>query len=261
MASALAGPAGPSLMSDTPATPPGRPREIWTRLTVDPLATPLAAWLARSRHVTPNRVTALAMALAVGSAACFATGQLRWGGLLFLMRFFVDCLDGKVARNQGSSSVRGAALDLVADVGGIALVVAALSWTLLRRGDVHELVPLGLLAAMVFYNWVLAYRKQLAAGLGAGDGGADHRAVPDLPVVGRWVAFCRRLNMSPVPWALEAEIAMLGLAPLLLPSPWVGVGLAVGLAFYLVADAVNVRRVWRLAGEADEIRRGKATTP
>ena len=154
-------------MSQSMTVPPGRPREIWTRFTVDPLATPLAAWLAKSRHVTPNRVTGVAILLAIGSAACFVAGLFRLGGVLFLLRFFVDCLDGKVARAQGSSSTRGAVLDLAADVGGIALVVTALSWTLLRRNDVNELVPVALLGAMVFYNWVLAYRKQLAAALGA----------------------------------------------------------------------------------------------
>lgn len=234
--------------------PAGRPREIWTRFTVDPLATPLARWLARSRHVTPNRVTGVAISLAIGSATSFVFGLFELGGLLFLLRFFVDCLDGKVARAQGTSSTRGAVLDLAADVGGIALVVAALSWTLLRRDDVHELVPVGLLAAMVFYNWVLAYRKQLAGALGLGEGGADHTRTVNVPVVREWVAFCRRLNMSPIPWALEAEIAMLGLAPLFLPSHWVGIGLGVGFCFYLVADAVNMVRLWRMARLTDEAR-------
>ena len=242
-------------MSQSMTVPPGRPREIWTRFTVDPLATPLATWLARSRHVTPNRVTGVAILLAVGSAASFVAGVFWLGGLLFLLRFFVDCLDGKVARAQGTSSTRGAVLDLAADVGGIALVVTALSWTLLRRNDVHELVPVALLGAMVFYNWALAYRKQLAAALGLGDGGADHTRQVTVPVVRQWVAFCRRLNMSPVPWALEAEIAMLGLAPIFLPSEWVGYGLVFGLCFYLVADAVNMVRLWRLARRTDDARR------
>jgi phosphatidylglycerophosphate synthase len=241
-------------VSQPVTVPAGRPREIWTRFTVDPLATPLARWLARSRHVTPNRVTGVAILLAVGSAASFALGQFQLGGVLFILRFFVDCLDGKVARAQGTSSTRGAVLDLAADVGGIALVVAALSWTLLRRNDVHELVPVALLGAMVFYNWVLAYRKQLAGALGLGEGGADHTRSVNVPVIRQWVAFCRRLNMSPVPWALEAEIGMLGLAPLFLPSPWVGVGLGVGLCFYLFADAVNMLRLWRVARLTDEAR-------
>jgi phosphatidylglycerophosphate synthase len=241
-------------VSQSMTVPPGRPREIWTRFTVDPLATPLAAWLARSRHVTPNRVTGVAILLAVWSAACFAGGLFQLAGLLFILRFFVDCLDGKVARAQGASSARGATLDLAADVGGIALVVTALSWTLLRRNDVHELVPVALLGAMVFYNWALAYRKQLAGALGLGDGGADHTRQVTVPVVRQWVAFCRRLNMSPVPWALEAEIAMLGLAPIFLPSDWVGIGLGAGLCFYLVADALNMLRLWRLSQQTDDAR-------
>ena len=34
----------------------------------------------------------------------------------------------------------------------------------------------------------------------------------------RWVAFCERRGISAVPWAVESEIATLGLAPLLLPA-------------------------------------------
>ncbi len=226
---------------------------------VDPLAMPLARWLARSRHVTPNRVTAVAIACAFGAAACFAAGQFRVGGFLFLLRFFVDCMDGTVARAQGTSSARGALLDIAADVGGIALVTAALSWTLLRRGEVNELVPVALLGAMLFYNWALAHRKHLAGALGLGEGGVDHTRQVDVPVVRQWVAFCRRLNMSPVPWALEAEIAMLGLVPLLLPSDWIGAGLVVGLCFYLVADAENMRRLWKFARMTDDRRKGVGT--
>jgi phosphatidylglycerophosphate synthase len=188
----------------------------------------------------------VAMSLAVASAACFATGHLRVAGALFLLRFFTDCLDGKVARAQGSSSSRGEMLDLAADVGGISLVVAALSWRLLERGVVATFVPLAFLAALVYYNWALAYRKHLAQQLGVGDGGADHTARVNVPVVGAWVALCRRINMSPVPWVLEAEIAVLGLGPLLLPSGWVGHVMAMGLAFYVVACAVNTRRLWGL---------------
>lgn len=232
----------------------GRPREIWTRLAVDPFATPLARWLSRSRHVTPNRVTGVAILLAIGSAASFVLDLYPLGGVLFLLRFFVDCLDGKVARAQGTSSTRGAVLDLAADVGGIALVVAALSWSLLRHDDVALVVPVGLLGAMVFYNWALVSRKQLAGALGLGDGGADHTRSVNVPILRQWVAFCRRLNMSPVPWALEAEIGMLGLAPIFLPSDWVGMGLGVGFVFYLVADGVNMLRLWRVAGLTDENR-------
>lgn len=230
----------------TAATPP-RPREIWTRLTVDPLADPLSRVLARLPGVTPNAVTGFAVLCALTCAAAFATGHLRVGGALFLLRFFSDCLDGKVARLQGVSSARGALLDLSADVGGIALVTASLSSRLVHDGRVDAAIPLALLASMVFYNWILDHRKSLAARAGLGDGGADHSHVPSTPVWGRWVAFCRRLNMSPVPWALEVEILVLGMGPLVAPREALPPLLGVGLAFYVVADVVNLRRTWRLA--------------
>jgi phosphatidylglycerophosphate synthase len=235
----------------TTANTGGRPREIWTRLTVDPLATPLARWLSRRPGVTPNRVTAVAMLCALASAACMAGGLLRLGGALFLVRFFVDCLDGKVARAQGTGSRRGAALDLIADVGGIALVTAALGWRLVEHEGLAPAVPLAVMANLIFYNWALAYRKALAKEAGLGEGGAAHQRIPAVPLVGAWVRFCRRLNMSPVPWTLEAEIAMLGLCPLLLPADQVGVGMVAVGAFFLVANAVNIRRLWRVAGALD----------
>jgi len=229
-----------------PVTSVTRPREMWTRLTVDPLADPLAAVLARRAWVTPDRITGLAMTLALASAVSFATGMWRLGGALFIARFFTDCLDGKVARAQGTSSARGAMLDLAADVGGISLVTAALSWRLLRVGAVSDAVPLTFLASLVFYNWALAYRKHLASKLGLGDGGADHQRNVTMPVVSHWVRYCRRLNMSPVPWVLEAEIVVLGLVPLLSTPVWAGRAMVAGVLFYAIANIVNVRRLWRL---------------
>ncbi|MDP3891798.1 CDP-alcohol phosphatidyltransferase family protein, partial [Nocardioides sp.] len=166
-------------------------------------------------------------------------------------RFFTDCLDGKVARAQGSTSARGALFDITADVTGISLAVAALGWHLMATGDLSPMVALGLLAALVVYNWALAHRKHLAERLGVGDGGSPHAWHPSLPVLRSWVALCRRLNMSVIPWVLEAEILALGLAPLLLPAPLVAQGLIGFLVFYLVADTVNLRRLWRIAAALD----------
>jgi phosphatidylglycerophosphate synthase len=242
------GPVGP--VGPLPAAP-ARRREIWTRLTVDPLADPLARVLSRRSWVTPDRVTAVALVLAVASAACFAGGRLRLGGALFLARFFADCVDGKVARAQGSSSARGALLDLAADVSGISLVSVGLGWILLHRGDVPAVVPLAFLASLVYYNWALAYRKQLARQLGRGDGGAEHGAATGRGLVGRWMALCERLHMAPLPWVLEAEITVLGLAPLVATSPAVGRVMLLGVGFYTVANLVNTRRLWLLAGSLD----------
>jgi phosphatidylglycerophosphate synthase len=227
-----------------------RPRDIWTRLTVDPLADPLAQRIAGLRWVTPNRVTGMAFLLSLAAAGCFASGWLRIGGAAFLVRFFLDCLDGKVARAQRSSSERGAFLDIAADVVGISLTFAALAWHQSRVGGLPTAVGLGLLAALVVYNWALSHRKRLAERIGGGSGGSEHQWQTTLPGVSSWVALCRRLNMSAVPWVLEAEIASLGLVPLLVPH-LTDVALVLVLLFYALASGVNLRRIWTIAEAID----------
>ncbi len=224
-----------------------RPREIWTRLTVDPIADPLARRLARVRGVTPNRITWTALLLGLATAACFATGHLRWGGALFLLRFVLDCLDGKVARLQGSASARGAALDVGCDVVCVTLAAVTLADRLVRDGLLRPGLGLALVGVLVVYDWALAYRKGIAAIAGRGTGGAAHAWRTDVPVLRSWVRWCRRMDMSTVPWTLEAEIVTFGLAPLLLPASALPVVVALATAFLLVAVAVNLRRIWRLA--------------
>ena len=232
---------------------PGRQlTELWTYFAVDPLGIPLSRRLARLRQVTPNRLTAVALAFGVAAAACFATGYLRTGGVLFVLRFFMDCLDGTVARFQKSCSTRGAFFDLAADVFGVTAGYAALGWYLVDAGHLHPAWLLALLGSLGLYNFELGYRKRLAAQADLGTGGAAHRWAPSWPPLRRWVAYCDRHGVSSVPWAVESEIATLGLAPALLPTqalPW---AMATALAFYVLADLLNARRIWRIAGYLDQ---------
>ena len=234
------------------APQPGQPViELWTYFVVHPVGVPLSRRLARMRGITPNRLTALALSLGIAAAACFATGRLRTGGVLFILRFFVDCLDGGVARIQGSCSKRGAYFDLGADVIGVTAGYAALGWYLVDTDRLDLGWVLALLGTLVLYNWVLDYRKRLAAEAGLGNGGASHQWSPSWAPLRRWVRFCNSRGVSAVPWAVESEIATLGLAPLLLPThvlPW---AIIAALAFYVVADLINARRVWRIAAHLD----------
>ena len=234
------------------APQPGQPViELWTYFVVHPVGVPLSRRLARMRGVTPNRLTALALSLGIAAAACFATGRLRTGGVLFILRFFVDCLDGGVARIQGSCSKRGAYFDLGADVIGVTAGYAALGWYLVDTDRLDLGWVLALLGTLVLYNWVLDYRKRLAAEAGLGNGGASHQWSPSWAPLRRWVTFCNSRGVSTVPWAVESEIATLGLAPLLLPThvlPW---AIIAALGFYVVADLLNARRVWRIAAHLD----------
>ncbi|WP_110206237.1 CDP-alcohol phosphatidyltransferase family protein [Nocardioides daejeonensis] len=226
-------------------TTAGPPRMIWARLAVDPLARPLAHRLAPLPGVTPNRITAMAFGLALGAAACFATGSYRWGGLLFLARYFFDCVDGMVAREQGTGSARGAALDISADVVGTHVVAALLTWRLLTDGHLAPGPALGLLALLGIHNWALGHRKHLAERAGLGDGGFDHRW--HLPGLRAWTAYADRLGMAAFPWVLEVEIIVFGLAPLLLPADLLAWSVWFGCAGYGVVALVTLGRIQRIA--------------
>jgi phosphatidylglycerophosphate synthase len=234
------------------AAPHATARSIWTRLTVDPIVMPLAPRVGRWSFVTPNRITAFAGLLAVASVACFALGQLRLAGLLFILRYMADCLDGQVARVQRRGSTVGAAFDITVDVVGISAVYAAIAWYLVTEGRLALVEALVLLALVVVYNWALAYRKALAKTAGSGDdGGAGGMLPTEVPGLRRWSRFCLRIGMSPLPWAVEAEIVALGVGPLVLPEPWVPVGLHCAVAFYVLANVVNLRRIFRIARAID----------
>lgn len=225
--------------------------EMYTRWVIDPLAVPTARWLSRFSWVTPNRVTIVSGLTGVGAALCFFIGFLPLGGALFLLRFFFDCLDGKVARAQGTSSERGAALDLVMDVSGILLCSAALSWHLVAASALEPAMGFAFLVVLGIFNWLLQYRKQLAERHGQGTGGANRSWSTDSPLIGPYLRWCKKKQMNPVPYTVEMETLALGILPLFSNDRLATVGITAALVFYLLACLVNFRRVWRIAGQAD----------
>lgn len=233
-------------------------RDIWTRLAVDPLADPVALVLSRHRVVTPNRVTMVSGLLGVAAIACLATGHLAAGGLLSLLRFFADCVDGKVARAQGSGSARGALLDVATDVVCVVGAYAALTAWAVTEGHLHPLWAGALMAVLGWYGWALAHRKHLAALAGVGDGSSRLVDQEGSGPWGAWLGLCRRLHMRPVPWAVEVETLVLGLLPLLGPGFAVP-GLHLALLFYGGATVVNLARMARIAAALDA--RSVTSTP
>jgi phosphatidylglycerophosphate synthase len=90
----------------------------WTVWLVDPLASRLVWLVSPWRWVTPNRITIGAFLLGLGAAACFVQQSYWWlfaGAVLFHLSFVLDCMDGKIARLNGTGSVFGAWLDYVFD--------------------------------------------------------------------------------------------------------------------------------------------------
>jgi phosphatidylglycerophosphate synthase len=101
----------------------------WTVLLVDPLAARLVRLVAPYRWITPNLLTVLAMLLGIGSAACFLAQDHWWliaGAVLFHLSFVVDCMDGKVARLNGTGSMFGAWFDFMFDRLRVFMCAAAL---------------------------------------------------------------------------------------------------------------------------------------
>src|SRR5689334_22463215 len=101
--------------------------EVWrrTRKKVDHpfntyIARPPAAALVillKSTPITPNQVTFLSAAMALGSCAVWITVPGYLGGLLgaigILLSFIVDCADGQLARVRGTMSAVGHHLDFL----------------------------------------------------------------------------------------------------------------------------------------------------
>jgi phosphatidylglycerophosphate synthase len=112
----------------------------WTVLLVDPLAVHLVRFVAPYRWITPNLLSFVAFLFGLGAAACFATGERWWlvaGALLFHLSFVVDCMDGKVARLNGTGTMFGVWFDFIFDrVRVVLCAVALMGGQYARTGDV-----------------------------------------------------------------------------------------------------------------------------
>jgi phosphatidylglycerophosphate synthase len=110
----------------------------WTVLLVDPLALRLVRLVYPYRWITPNLLSLFAFVLGLGAAACFATGERWWliaGAVLFHLSFVVDCMDGKIARLNGTGTVFGVWFDFIFDRVRVLLCAVALMGGQYARTD------------------------------------------------------------------------------------------------------------------------------
>jgi phosphatidylglycerophosphate synthase len=101
----------------------------WTVLLVDPVAVHIVRYVAPYRRITPNLISVVAFALGLAAAGCFLFARPWWlvaGALLFHTAFVLDCVDGKVARLNGTGTVFGAWLDYMMDRVRVVTCTAAL---------------------------------------------------------------------------------------------------------------------------------------
>ncbi|GAA0794077.1 CDP-alcohol phosphatidyltransferase family protein [Spirilliplanes yamanashiensis] len=129
----------------------------WTVVVVDPMAVHLVRWVAPYRAITPNRISLFAFVLGLGAAACFVAADPLWlvvGALLFHIAFVADCVDGKVARLNGSGTAFGAWLDYMLDrIRVVTCTVALVGTQWVLTGEDYWLVLGGVIAFLeMFHN-------------------------------------------------------------------------------------------------------------
>ena len=150
-----------------------KPKDAWwTVLLVDPVAGPLVRLVAPYRWITPDLLTVLATIIGIGSAVCFALGGRWWivaGALLFHVSFIVDCMDGKIARLNGTGSIFGGWFDFMFDRLRVFMCTLALFGGQYAR--THEPIYLWLSAIVIFLDLfrylnggqIAKYNRQMSA--------------------------------------------------------------------------------------------------
>jgi hypothetical protein len=185
-----------------------------------PLSRPLTRALALApwvpRPVSPNAVTALGLAVALGGGAVAALGGY-WAGVaaagLFFLGLLLDCVDGDLARVTLTTSRRGQWLDTVTDDLSYAALAVGFGVGLWREGG----------------GGGLGAARGLESGGSGGGPGWGGWGGGGLDWAALWV------DGSPAPWL------------------WLALGLAT-LAMIVVGQAVIYVHLWRSGGPVDTAR-------
>jgi CDP-diacylglycerol--serine O-phosphatidyltransferase len=108
------------------------------------------------RYLIPNSVTFVSLACGVIAILAAGLGQLTLSGVLILVSYVLDLLDGELARRLQAGSTFGLQLDSLADLVSLGAAPAILAFFHLHT---HEHVPAALLwPAIVAYVLAGAYR-------------------------------------------------------------------------------------------------------
>ncbi len=103
------------------------------------LTDPVALAIART-GVTPNMVTALGFAGALGAAVLVARGEFLVGGIVMLVAGALDLVDGALARATGRVTAFGAVFDATLDRLSEAAILGGLLFHFSQGGHRQELI-------------------------------------------------------------------------------------------------------------------------
>lgn len=124
--------------------------------------TPFARLLMRL-GITPNQVSVSGLVLNIVASGLIASGQLVWGGVVFLIAGALDLLDGLLARLSDTASRFGAFLDSTLDRISEGLVLAAIAYHFAIEG---RPLDAGLVVLALLGSVLVSYARARAEGLG-----------------------------------------------------------------------------------------------
>lgn len=140
---------------------------------VDRVTSPVGKGLARI-GVTADHLTLLGLVTSVATAVAVGAGQLKLGVLLLVVTGLGDLLDGAVAKEAGTTSLRGAFFDSTIDRVTDALLLGGIAWYLADTETARmTILPFAVLGV----STIISYERAKAELLGfEAKGGLMERA-------------------------------------------------------------------------------------
>ena len=247
-------------------------------LLVDPLALRLVRLVYPYRWITPNLLSLFAFVLGLGTVACFAMQDGWWlvaGAVLFHLSFVVDCMDGKIARLNGTGTIFGVWFDFIFDRVRVLLCAIALTGgQYARTGDLKYVWLCAAVIGLDLFRYLngsqmgkikAGMRARLAEARGVveapqavddeGETDADQRPTPPPPAegdVGAYLKLRNRLIRSRIRTHLfsgiEYEMTVFIIAPLIGSFTRYGVfwTAVVSCVLLLAFEALLVLRLYQL---------------
>jgi phosphatidylglycerophosphate synthase len=229
----------------------------WTVLLVDPMAGWFVRFAARRPWLTPNLLTGVAFALGLGAAAAFVQATPGWlvvGAIVYHVSFVIDCMDGKVARVNGTGSIFGSWLDFFLDRMRVAICTVALfGGQFTATGNpafLYTAIGVLFLALIGYLNGAeinkATAKMARAAASGASAASATGYKHP-IPERVRAALHHRRIRLNLVS-AIEFEMAAFVIAPLIaaVTAPVAIIRVTLVVAALLVAfEFALIVRFWR----------------
>ena len=117
----------------------------------------------RRLGINADHVTAVGLAVSIGTGVAVASGYLLLGLLLLILSGALDLFDGAVAKASATTTARGAFFDSVSDRVSDSFVLGGVAWYLASARHDHTAV---LALAVLAVSFLVSYERARAEALG-----------------------------------------------------------------------------------------------